>query len=101
MMMRYLYWIVLIGMVLLVTTGCQAGPEMALAASTKADGLGEVAELRRDVQLLNLINGLDLSAEQMQFILDRAREAEAIRTETKGQAQGNAAATSQILSELR
>jgi hypothetical protein len=101
MMMRHLYLIVLIGMVLLVTSGCQAGPEMAFAASTRADGLGEVAELRRDVQLLNLINGLDLSAEQMQFILDRARKAEAIRTETKGVAQGNAAATSRVLSELR
>jgi hypothetical protein len=99
--MRHLYLIVLIGMFVLGTSGCQAGPGTALAASTEAEGLGEVANLRREVQLLNLINGLDLSAEQMQFILDRAREAEAIRAETKGRAQGNAAATSQVLSELR
>ena len=99
--MRHLYWIVLIGMLLLGTSGCQAAPGLALAASTKAEGLGEVANLRRDVQLLNLINGLDLSVEQMQFILDRARQAEAIREGIKGRAEGNAAATSQVFSELR
>ena len=99
--MRHLYWIVLIGMFLLGTSGCQAGPGPVFAVSTQAEGLDEVANLRRDVQLLTLINGLDLSAEQMQFILDRAREAEAIRGEIKGRAEGNAAATSQVLSELR
>ena len=99
--MRHLYLIAVIGMLLLVTSGCQIGPEPAFAASTEAEGLGEVANLRRDIQLLNLINGLDLSAEQMQFILDRAKEAEAIREETKGRAEGNAAATSQVLTELR
>ena len=99
--MRHLYLIVLIAMFVLGTSGGQMGPGPAFAASTEAEGLGEVANLRRDVQLLNLINGLDLSAEQMQFILDRARKAEAIRAEIKSQAQGNAAATSQVLSELR
>jgi hypothetical protein len=99
--MRHLYLIMMIGMVLLGTSGCQAGPEPAFAASTKAEGLGEVANLRRDVQLLNLINGLDLSVEQMQFILDRAGEAEAIREEFKSRAEGNAAATSQVLNGLR
>lgn len=99
--MRHLYLIVLIGMFLLGTSGCQVGPRPAFATSTEAEGLGEVGNLRRDVQLLNLINGLDLSAEQMQFILDRAREAEAMREEIKSQAQGNAAATSQVLSGLR
>jgi hypothetical protein len=88
-------------MLLLGTSGCQAAPGLALAASTKAEDLGEVTNLRRDVQLLNLINGLDLSAEQMQFILDRAREVEAIREGIRGRAEGNAAATSQVLSELR
>ncbi|HID64189.1 MAG TPA: hypothetical protein EYP49_15830 [Anaerolineae bacterium] len=99
--MRYLYLIVLAGIVLLGASGCQAGPELAFAASTKAEELNKVANLRRDVQLLNLINGLDLSAEQMQFILDRAREAQAIREEITGQAEGNSAATSQVLSQLR
>jgi len=99
--MRYLYLIVLTGMFLLGTSGCQAGPVPALAASTKAEGLDQVANLRRDVQLLNLINGLELSVEQMQFILDRAREAEAIREEIKGRAEGNAAATSQVLGKLQ
>jgi hypothetical protein len=37
----------------------------------------------------------------MQFILDKAREAEVIREEMKGRAEGNAAATSQVLNELR
>jgi hypothetical protein len=99
--MRRLYWIVLVGVFVLRASGCQAGPGLAFAASTKAGDLDEVANLRRDVQLLNLINGLDLSVEQMQFILDRARQAEAIREGIKGRAEGNAAATSQVLSELR
>jgi hypothetical protein len=101
MLRKVLTLIVLIGMFLLGASGCQTGPGSALAASTKVEGLGEVADLRRDVQLLNLINGLDLSADQMQFILGRAREAEAIREEIKVRAQGNAAATSQVLSQLR
>ena len=99
--MRHLCLIVLIGMLLLATSGCQVGPGRAFAASTEAEGLGEVANLRRDIQLLNLINGLDLSAEKMQFILDRASEAKAIREEIRSRAQGNTAATSQVLSELR
>jgi hypothetical protein len=99
--MRNLCSIMLIGVFLLVTNGCQMGPGPALAASTQTEGLGEVAGLRRDIQLLNLINGLDLSAEQMQFILDKAREADATREQMKGRAEGNAAATSQVLSELR
>lgn len=99
--MRHLYWIVLIGMFLLGASGCQAGSGLALAASTKAGDLDEVVNLRREVQLLNLINGLELSVEQMQFILDRAREAEAIRAGIKGRAEGNVAATSQVLGELR
>ena len=99
--MRHLCLIVLIGMLVLGTSGCQVGPGPAFAASIEAEGLGEVANLRRDIQLLNLINGLDLSAEQIQFILDKAREAKAFREEIKGRAQENAAATSQVLSELR
>lgn len=99
--MRHLYLMAVIGMLLLATSGCRAGPELTFAASTEAEGLGEVDNLRRDVQLLNLINGLELSAEQMQFILDQAREAEAIREEVKGRAEGNVAATSQVLSQLR
>jgi hypothetical protein len=99
--MKHLYWIVLLGVFLVGTSGCQTEPGTAFAASTKTGDLGEVASLRRDVQLLNLINGLDLSAEQMQFILDRAREAEAIHEEIKGRAQGNAVATSQVLSQFR
>ena len=75
--MRRMYLIVLIGMFLLGTSGCQAGPGLAFAAPTKAGDRGDVASLRRDVQLLNLINGLDLSAEQMQFVLEELLGVEA------------------------
>jgi len=37
--------------------------------------------LRREIRLVNLINGLELNSEQMELILTRARETEALRQE--------------------
>ena len=60
---------------LLANSGCASLPIV------KAEGLADVGELQREVQLLNLLNGLELRASQMRFILEKAQEAEEIRDE--------------------
>ncbi|MBN2394086.1 MAG: hypothetical protein JXR84_25355 [Anaerolineae bacterium] len=80
MMKRWL--IVCIGLLLLLL-GCQA----ALPANAQTPP--ETADLRREIQLLNLINSLDLTPEQMQFILDQARQVQKGREALKAQADGD------------
>ena len=60
---------------LLANSGCASLPIV------KAEGLADVGELQREVQLLNLLNGLELRASQMRFILEKAQEAEEVRDE--------------------
>ena len=60
---------------LLANSGC-ASPLIA-----KAEGLANAGDLLGDMQLLNLLNGLELRASQMRFILEKAQEAEEIRDE--------------------
>jgi len=60
---------------LLANSGC-ASPLIA-----RAEGLGDEGNLQRAAQLLNLLNGLELRASQMRFIIEKAQEAEAIRDE--------------------
>jgi hypothetical protein len=90
MMKRWL--IVCIGL-LLLPLGCQA----ALPASAQV--LPETADLRREIQLLNLINSLELTPEQMQFVLDQARQAQESREALE--AQGDVEETRAILEEIR
>ncbi len=72
--------IVCIGLVLL-PLGCQS----ALPADAQAPP--ETADLRREIQLLNLINSLELTPEQMQFVLDQARQAQESREALKTQVE--------------
>ena len=51
----------------------------ALGESGKC--LDMITEVRRDIQLLNLINGLELNKRQMELIVQKAEEAEKIREE--------------------
>lgn len=71
--------IVCIGLSLLLL-GCQA----ALPANAQTPP--ETADLRREIQLLTLINSLELTPEQVQFILDQARQAQESREALKAQA---------------
>ncbi len=80
---------------LLATSGC-ASPLIA-----KAEGLTDVGDLQREVQLLNLLNGLELRASQMRFILEKAQEAEEIRDELMTRADENIEETAAVLTELR
>jgi outer membrane murein-binding lipoprotein Lpp len=90
-----LFLALVMGALLLANSGCASLPV------AKADELTDVGELQREVQLLNLLNGLELSADQMHFLLEKAQEAQKIREEFKGKADGNVAETTEVLSELR
>jgi len=68
---------------LLANSGC-ASPLIA-----KAEGLADVGDLQREAQLLNLLDGLELRASQMRFILEKAQEAEEIRDELMNGADEN------------
>jgi len=59
----------------------------------------ETTSLRREIQLLNLINGLELTPDQMRFILEKAQEAQEIREELKGEADTEE--MSAVLEEIR
>jgi hypothetical protein len=90
--MRRWFAIVGIGLLLLPQLGCQPAPVSAQAPPEEVD-------LHRQVQLLNLINGLELAPEQMRFILERAREAQETREAMK--AESAVAETEEILREIR
>jgi hypothetical protein len=90
-----LFLVLLMGALLMASSGCASLPV------AEAEGLADVGRLRREIQLLNLLNGLELSADQMRFLLEKAQEAEEIREEFKGKADGNIEETTAVLSELR
>ena len=84
---------------LLGSAGCKANPLSLAASPARAET--DVGELHREVVLLNLINGLELSADQMRLILEKAKEAEELREEFKGKAEENVDETAEVLGELR
>ena len=70
----------LIVLLLPLVSGCQS----AQLASAQAPP--ETASLYREVQLLNLINGLELTPDQMRFIVEKAQEAQEKREELQADA---------------
>jgi len=88
-----LFLALVVGALLLANSGC-ASPPVA-----KAEELADVGTLRREVQLLNLLNGLELSADQMRFLLEKAKEAEDLREKFK--ADANIEETAAVLGELK
>ena len=90
--MRRWFAVAWIGL-LLTTLGCQPVPVSAQAPPE------EKVDLHRQIQLLNLINGLELTPEQMHFILEKAVDARATREALK--AQADAAELEAILQEIR
>jgi len=87
------WFIVWIGFLLLPLLGCQP------ALSANAQSPPETVDLRRQVQLLNLINGLELTSEQMRFVLEKAQAAQEMREELK--AEADAEELTAVLEELR
>jgi len=90
-----LFLVLVVGALLLTNSRCTSLP------IAEAEGLADVGTLRREVQLLNLINGLELSVDQMRFLLEKAQEAEKTREEFKVKAKKNAEETATVLTELR
>lgn len=86
----YTMWI---GVLLLSLVGCRP------AQSVSAQSPPEVADLHRQVQLLNLINGLELTPEQMRFVLERAQQAQEERETLE--AQADTESSQAILEEIR
>jgi hypothetical protein len=70
-----LFWAFVIMALLLTSSGC-ASPLIA-----KAEGLADGGDLKRVMQLLDLLNGLELRTSQMRFIVEKAQEAEELRDE--------------------
>jgi len=79
-------------------TGCSANP---LSWMSNPAQVSEIASLRREIQLLNLINGLELSTEQMRFIIEKAEEANQLRKEMKSKAEEKAGEIVEALEELK
>ena len=90
-----LFLALVVGALLLTNSGCASLP------TANAEELTDVGNLQREVQLLNLLNGLELRASQMRFIIEKAQEAEEIRDELMNRADENIEETVAVLSELR
>ncbi len=87
-------WILLLVVVLLsLVSGCQSLQPVSAQAPP------ESGNLHREVQLLNLINGLELTPEQMRFILERAQQAQEKRETLRDQA--DVEAMNATLGEIR
>jgi len=65
----------LVVLLLLLASGCQS------VQPASAEAPPEIASLHREVQLLNLINGLELMPDQMRFIIEKAQETQELREE--------------------
>jgi hypothetical protein len=76
-------------------------PFVLLFLYTEADGVREIAQIQQEIRILNLVNGLELSAYQMNFILEKAREAEEIRRDFLMTIEDNEAAMLLTFNELK
>ena len=106
-------WIVRIGglvtlmaALMLVSTGCTSvlvskAEQTARTLLTRTDEATDASTLRREVQLLNLLNGLELSDDQMHVVLENAKEAERIRKELRDEGQESEADIVSVLSQFR
>lgn len=74
-------WVLLLVVLLLpLASGCQS------VQPASAQAVPEMMGLRREVQLLNLINGLELTPDQMRFIIEKAQEVQEMREELQAEA---------------
>lgn len=74
------WFLLLVVLLLPLASGCQS------AQPVSAQAPAETVGLHREIQLLNLINGLELTVEQMRFILERAQQAQEEREALRDQA---------------
>lgn len=76
------------------------GARWILAQSPLPD-LEKTEALRREIRLINLLNGLDLTPEQMAFIRDKAEESRRLRDEARARASAGQDELGSILAEIR
>jgi 3-deoxy-D-manno-octulosonic acid (KDO) 8-phosphate synthase len=73
---------------------------LILLLFNQTDLIDNITRTQREIQILNLINGLELSKSQMDFILEKAQETEQIKNELSKE-NNNDKITLQILDQLR
>jgi len=73
---------------------------LILLLFNQTDLIDNITRTQREIQILNLINGLELSKSQMDFILEKAQEIEQIKNELSKE-NNNDKTTLQILDQLR
>ncbi|MDY6876025.1 MAG: hypothetical protein SWK90_07500 [Chloroflexota bacterium] len=73
-------FLLLVVLLLPLISGCQS------VQPVSAQSPLEIADLHREVQLLNLINGLELSPEQMRLIVGKAQEVQELHEELETEA---------------
>jgi hypothetical protein len=104
--MRIVGLVALMAALVLVSSGCTSSLVARAARAThtllaRTDEVADANTLRRQVQLLNLLNGLELSEEQMQVVLEKAREAGGIRDRLRAQGDENEADVLRVLSQFK
>lgn len=72
-----------------------------LLSQPKEEKFDKSEELRREIRLINLLNGLELNSEQMGMILTRAQETEKLRQEFKATLQFQQSEREKVLEEIR
>ncbi len=73
---------------------------LILLLFNQTDLIDNITRTQREIQILNLINDLELSKNQMDFILEKAQETEQIKNELSKE-NNNDKITLQILDQLR
>ncbi|KPJ72784.1 hypothetical protein AMJ52_05170 [candidate division TA06 bacterium DG_78] len=76
-------------------------PFMLLFLYSEADGVREIAQIQQEIRIINLVNGLELSAYQIDFILEKAKEAEEIRKDFLKTIEANEGAMLTTFNELK
>lgn len=105
-LMRIVGLVALLGALVWVTSGCTSSLVAKAAQAThtllaRTDETADVNTLRREVQLLNLLNGLELSEQQMQVSLEKAREAGEIRDRLRAEGDEKEADVLRVLSQFK
>jgi hypothetical protein len=76
-------------------------PCVLLFLCSEADGVREIARIQQEIRIINLVNGLELSTYQMNFILEKAKEAEEIRNDFITTIEDNEGAVLVTFNELK
>ncbi len=76
-------------------------PIMLLLLCGQFKNSNVIVEIQQEIQILNLINGLELSDYQMEFILKKAKDAEKIRTDFQKKLKRNEDQIIEIYEQLK